>query len=361
MISCQEVPQKNYYSIKGKIKNFNGTIHLKNAVDNKYYFDNFINDSIIVIDGKFEFRLSRKINYPLPFYIETDKTKTYDFILEPKNQQLIIDSLFYNVSPTIISENSTIQNEQQILEERNSSAIKEFQLEFEKTKTKDFPKDSLEIFGISARKKLTDKSILILKEFTRDYPNSYVAFWKIVTAKMYNGYDIELENAYNNLSNKIKKTSAAKIFEKSMLEARTLQNGTVFPEIKLKNKDLKEVIFNAYENNNSKYILVDFWFSYCGPCISQFPKLNELQKKHNPAGLKIISISTDKTKNVNNWLKVMDNKELTWLNLLDENGINTSALGINTFPTNFLLDKNGVILKKNISLIELEQLLEEND
>ena len=86
--------------------------------------------------------------------------------------------------------------------------------------------------------------------------------------------------------------------------------------------------------------------------------MKQLHKKFYPNQLKIISISTDKTKNVDNWYKVMEDKNINWYNLLDENGVESLSIGINTFPTNYLLDNEGIILKKDVSLSELEVLLE---
>jgi len=357
LLSCEKTESLEYYVIKGQIENYNGSIYLTKAVDSIYYFNNFTKDSATVKDGKFEFRLSKKFDTPLPFYIETDESRTYQFLLEPANQQIIIDSLYYNVSPKIISENSTIPNEELILEKRKKPALEKFKSEFKKIKNTDFPKDSIEIFANATREILTYESNLVLTDFTKDYPNSYVSFWQIVTNQMYNGYNKELENAYNNLSPSIKQTKVAKLFEESMLEAKVLSLGSYFPNLKLKNKELKELIFKATKNTNANYILIDFWFSYCAPCIEQFPKLKELQTKYNPKQLIIVSISTDKTKNIDNWHKIMEQKNIPWLNLLDENGTETSSLGINSFPTNYLLNKEGIIIDKNISLMDLGELL----
>ena len=63
------------------------------------------------------------------------------------------------------------------------------------------------------------------------------------------------------------------------------------------------------------------------------------------------------TKNVDNWHKVMEKHTIPWINVLDENGTETSPLGIISFPTNYLLNNEGVILRKNISLTDLELLL----
>ncbi|MBI9041498.1 TlpA disulfide reductase family protein [Lutibacter sp.] len=206
---------------------------------------------------------------------------------------------------------------------------------------------------------MNEQSYLTITNFIKDYPNSYVGFWEIAISISYNGYNEELENAYNNLSVKIKQSEVAKVFENNITNAKTLKIGSYFPKIKLKNKGLKEVEFITKKNSSPNYTLIDFWFSYCGPCIAQFPKLKKLHAEYNSNQLKIISISTDKTKNIDNWYKVMEKHTIPWLNLLDENGVKTTGLGVNSFPTNYLLNKEGIILKKNISLVELEELLKE--
>lgn len=358
LISCKNSESSKYYIIDGEINNYNGKIYLTNAADTKYYPDNFIKDSVKVLNGKFQFRLSKNFNIPFPFHLQTDKLRTNRFILEPQNQKIVIDSLYHNVKPKIICENSTISSEEQIIKEKEKIPFEEFKLEFSKIRDTSFPKDSVEKFAIAARKKLTDKRILILREFTKEFPNSYVGFWDIVVNQMYNGYSEELENAYNNLSSDIRGSVPAKELEVRMLNGKVLQVGKYFPQLRLKNKELVEFVFNPTDNSEASYILVDFWFSNCSPCIAQFPKLKEFHTKYNPDQIKIISISTDITKNVDNWYKVMEDKKVPWINFLDENGTEVSPLGINSFPTNYLLDREGVILKKNISLVDLEVLLE---
>lgn len=356
-LSCENSQSNKYYLIKGEVDNYNGKIYLTNAVDTKYYPDGFIKDSAIVSNGKFEFKLSKKFNIPYPFHLNTTNTISKKFILEPKNQLIIIDSLYHNTIPKIQSKNSTINHENKILMDQIAPHLATIKSEFSKLQNPDFPKDSIEKFAIAARKKMAYNTNLVLENFTNEYPNSYVGFWEIVVAQTYKGYHKELNNAYNNLSNDIKQMKAAKIFEDDMLKMSNLAVGQGFPKMKLKNKQLKELVLDVTKKFNTDYILIDFWFSHCAPCIAQFPKMKELYSSHNLSQLKIISISTDISKNINNWHKVINSYNIPWINLLDENGIKTSSMGINIFPTNYLLDGEGVILKKNISLIDLEALL----
>lgn len=359
--SCKTFSPKEYYIIDGAIKNYIGKIYLLKAVDSKFYFDNFNADSSIVSNGKFEFKLSKKNDFPLPFYIMAENDlRTYRFILEPKNQKLIIDSLYFNVTPKIICENSTIVYEEQILEERTKPLLEKFMLEYKKITSSSYSNEMIEKLVMSKREKLTKETDSIFVDFVKEHSNSYFSLWETIIKHSYNGNTKEMEKAYNNLSSTIKETKVARLLEEDLLKAKTLNPGNHFPEMKLKNKNLEEIIFNISGMYDTEYTLIDFWFSHCGPCIKQFPKLKKIYSEYNQGKLEIISISTDKTKNVDNWHKIIQQNEIKWHNLLDENGVESSILSINKFPTNFLLNNQGEILRRDISLTELETILKNN-
>jgi hypothetical protein len=73
--------------------------------------------------------------------------------------------------------------------------------------------------------------------------------------------------------------------------------------------------------------------------------------------LEIIGISVDKTTAINDWKKVINEKELPWPQYLDENGIMAHRLVIYSYPRNFLLDEHNVIIRKDITPEQLEELM----
>jgi peroxiredoxin len=356
--SCKNPKIKDHHIIQGDIKKYESKIYLIQAVDSKYYFNKFQKDSTLVINGKFEFRLSNEIKYPLPFYLISENgDRSEKFILEPKSQRITLDSLHFNVKPKISNEGSTILYEQTVLNNKQKPLLERFMTATAAIANSNASKESYAELWDIERKKLSYRSDSVLVYFVKEYPDSYFSFWQIINALSGDGYTKEIEKAYNNLSAPIKETEIAKIFFEDLKVAKSLSLGNYFPEVKLKNKDMKDIIFQISNYHNSKYILVDFWFSYCSPCIRQFPGLKSLYKKYNPYGLEIIGISTDRTSDIENWKKIMEKNELNWINLLDENSIEAIKLSINKFPTNFLLNREGIILKKDISLEELEKLL----
>jgi thiol-disulfide isomerase/thioredoxin len=111
---------------------------------------------------------------------------------------------------------------------------------------------------------------------------------------------------------------------------------------------------------NGKYTLVDFWFSHCGPCIAQFPMMRNLYAKYKNAGFDVIGISIDKTVDIRAWLDAISKHKLEWKQYWDIDEKEAKRFFISIYPTNFLLDSEGRIIKKNILLEELEIFLTTN-
>ena len=129
--------------------------------------------------------------------------------------------------------------------------------------------------------------------------------------------------------------------------------------MKLKSLENKALEFNI-DTFKSKLVLVDFWFSNCGPCISQFPSLIEIYKKYKYENFEIVSISSDRLEKYENLQRVSALNKLPWLNLWDENGVICDELSIRSFPTNLLINENGIIIRRNISTTELRELIADN-
>lgn len=84
---------------------------------------------------------------------------------------------------------------------------------------------------------------------------------------------------------------------------------------------------------------------------------SDVYTRYKEAGFEIISISTDRSQDVVNWKKQIDKNNMLWHQVLDENGAVSKKFNITKFPTNFLLDENGKILKRDVSKIELLSIL----
>lgn len=194
----------------------------------------------------------------------------------------------------------------------------------------------------------------LLEKFSRENSNSYTLFWTLVQHFQFKGFKEAYLNSFNNLSLKIKKSEYGRIFYNDLMDYLKLSEKTKFPNLKFQDNDL-------YSSLGKKYTLIDFWYSSCKPCLDIFPVYKDLYKKYENKGFEIIGISNDRTKDRQKWQKIIADKDLDWKQYLDENGTKTKIYNINKFPTTFLLDSNGVIIKKDISPEELEEFLKKTN
>ena len=102
----------------------------------------------------------------------------------------------------------------------------------------------------------------------------------------------------------------------------------------------------AFNSLKGKYVLIDFWSSWCGPCKASFPHMKEVYQKYRGDQFEIIGISIDEEKAA--WLKELDKQQLPWLQVLDTKKVYVSGFGVTGVPTAFLISPDGKIMMKEI-------------
>ena len=200
----------------------------------------------------------------------------------------------------------------------------------------------------------------LIVDFLKKNPNSYVPLWLLVNhfSRGSQEYNKLYDDSIGLFSDEIKKTELFKKFKASIEKGKNFSFKD--KELLLQNMDLEAVQFTLSSLNDSKYILLDFWYSNCGPCLFEMPKYIPLYEKYKAQGFEIVSISSDKTSKIENWKTVIQEKGFSWTHYLDENRVETTKLNIRRFPTTFLLNGDGTIIERDIKPEKLKEFLSAN-
>lgn len=133
--------------------------------------------------------------------------------------------------------------------------------------------------------------------------------------------------------------------------------GQPAPEISLPDPDGKVVTLSSFRG---KYVLVDFWAKWCGPCRRENPNVVKAYQRFSKKNFDILGVSLDRTKA--DWLQAIKDDGLTWNHVSDLKYFESQAAldyNINYIPFSVLVDPSGVIIAKNIRGAELHKKLEE--
>ena len=115
---------------------------------------------------------------------------------------------------------------------------------------------------------------------------------------------------------------------------------------------------------SGKWVLVDFWATWCGPCRGEIPHLVDAYAEYAPKGLEIYGISFDRNGDEAKWQKFIEENNMTWVNVWGSGDDGSWAAGeaynVSSIPTNFLFSPEGKLVAKNLRGEEIKRILAEH-
>jgi peroxiredoxin len=203
--------------------------------------------------------------------------------------------------------------------------------------------------------KLQERSQTFIYQFSKSHNGSVLAPYLALMYLNEPGKENELREVYNAFTASVKSS----YFGKKVGESVNVTNGSTIgaqaPDFTLADVNDQPVSLSSFKG---KYVLIDFWASWCGPCRQENPNVVSAYAQYHPKGLEILGVSLDADKAA--WVKAIGADNLTWTHVSDLKRWDSDAArlyGVQAIPANFLLDKQGKIIAKNLRGEELHSKL----
>jgi peroxiredoxin len=192
--------------------------------------------------------------------------------------------------------------------------------------------------------------------FVTNHPASFISAYLL---DLYSGFwgKKVISGLFDSLTDDMKNSRYGKNVREFILVNKDPKIGDKFADIEQPDVD---GVNKRLSDFKGKVILLEFWAGWCGPCRKENPELKTIYSTFNKKGFEIYAVSLDFKKE--QWKKAIEDDGLPWTQVSVLKGFkNTAALtyGIDAIPDNFLIDREGTIVARNLHGAELTKKLEE--
>jgi peroxiredoxin len=208
--------------------------------------------------------------------------------------------------------------------------------------------------------KLNQEEVGIDKKFATDHVNTLVGTFAF-TNSFYEMNVAEKEGIVNLMNAETKKIKRIQEIIADMDVEKKVAVGNQFTDFKLPGITGDSIALSSLVGKTD-FVLIDFWASWCGPCMHFLPELQAFYAKHKGSELQILGVSLDDNKSA--WTGAVASHQIAWKLVSDLKGWKcegSRAYAVNSIPNTVFIDKSGKIVGRNLSIPEMEKLMVEKD
>jgi peroxiredoxin len=199
----------------------------------------------------------------------------------------------------------------------------------------------------------------VLKTFITENPNSYLSLLALTSVSGPSPDVAEVEPLYESLSDELKKSEQGRQLKTAIDALKFTAIGAMAPDFIQNDVNGVPVRLSSFKG---KYVLIDFWASWCGPCRQENPNVVRTYNKYKNKNFTILGVSLDRPDGKDAWLAAIKKDGLTWTQVSDLkywNNLAATVYGVRSIPQNFLIDPTGKIVAKDLRGDDLDNKLAE--